>query len=784
MRIVLTRVALHDGSVTKRPPLRFATRALLLQIAVVGVVVAVTVSIFGWIGVTQLRRDAESNALAIARTLADDIDVIGEVERMHDAGAVPSRDVLAAGLAQAQAERVRARTGALFIVITNADGIRLSHPDPSRLGEVVSTSGERALSGVEEIAWQRGTLGESARAKVPIFSPGTTTPIGQVSVGFTPVSVFAALPELIAGLALAAGFALVIGVLAAWRMRRWLSRITLGLQPEELRALVQEQAAVLEGVGEGVLAVTAEGEVTVCNERAADMLGLGERDRKRAGDAADGSRSRDSAGSGSEGVDGLGGPGGPGAAEGGLGGTGSFDGPADREADARVRTADGRRRDPGLVGRSVDELRLPSALRRVLEGGSEASFAVGARIVYAEGHRVAREGRDLGTVVVLRDRTDIEALSEKLDAVQSMTNALRAQRHEFANRLHVLAGLMDAGRDAEARGVIADALAVDPRDARVESAELVHDEYLRALVTALSIEARERSVHLRLGPETLVLGRVVAPEDVATILGNLVGNAVRAAVAAAVPRWVEVELLDDGDALFATVSDSGDGIRDPDAVFEGRDAEGADAAASGPVVSPARGRPPEGGGSGAGTGASASGAAPVVGAGAGAGAGGAGGAAGPGGASAAMAVPAVGAAGVGAPVPASGASVGAGPVHGHGIGLPLCRGIARARGGDVWIVDAGSAAETAPDARVLASAVELGEGGVASAEAAAPASAPPDAREGAVARADAEEAGRARRGAVVCARLPGVMAPRATTGPGDPEPDGGGSGPHPRRTAS
>jgi two-component system, CitB family, sensor kinase len=72
-----------------------------------------------------------------------------------------------------------------------------------------------------------------------------------------------------------------------------------------------------------------------------------------------------------------------------------------------------------------------------------------------------------------------------------------------------------------------------------------------------------------------VRGQVTEPQDVTTVLGNLIDNAVNAAVAgSAGERWVELELLDepsdDGGTLHIVVADSGDGLpggTDPDAVF-------------------------------------------------------------------------------------------------------------------------------------------------------------------------------------------------------------------------
>jgi len=109
----------------------------------------------------------------------------------------------------------------------------------------------------------------------------------------------------------------------------------------------------------------------------------------------------------------------------------------------------------------------------------------------------------------------------------------------------------------------------------VDQAELLQDPYLQAFVGAKGVEADERGVALRIGPETLVRGQVTEPQDVTTVLGNLIDNAVNAAVAgSAGERWVELELLDepsdDGGTLHIVVADSGDGLpggTDPEAVF-------------------------------------------------------------------------------------------------------------------------------------------------------------------------------------------------------------------------
>jgi two-component system CitB family sensor kinase len=154
-----------------------------------------------------------------------------------------------------------------------------------------------------------------------------------------------------------------------------------------------------------------------------------------------------------------------------------------------------------------------------------------------------------------------------------MTTALRAQRHEFANRLHAVSGLLEIGRVDQAKRYLADVLEHGPLRYPVKHADRLTEPHLQAFLGAKGVEAAERGVLLQLGPETLVSGSVVEPGDVTTVLGNLVDNAVRAAVAGGTsPAWVEVEVLDDGRDLHLSVMDSGRGVDDEHAVFARRPA--------------------------------------------------------------------------------------------------------------------------------------------------------------------------------------------------------------------
>jgi two-component system CitB family sensor kinase len=212
---------------------------------------------------------------------------------------------------------------------------------------------------------------------------------------------------------------------------------------------------------------------------------------------------------------------------------------------------------------------VPEKLKQLTQPAARDAEAVeivaGGRVLVASARKAWHRQEDLGWVVMLRDRTELQQLTRQLDAVGTMSTALRAQRHEFANQLHTIAGFMSIGQHEAAKEYLARISATGPLKFPVEQAELLQDTYLQAFVGAKGVEASERGVALRIGPETLVRGHVADPQDVTTVLGNLIDNAVSAAVAgSSAERWVEVELLDDvaqtGGTLHIVVGDSGDGL--------------------------------------------------------------------------------------------------------------------------------------------------------------------------------------------------------------------------------
>ncbi|MDT5064182.1 MAG: two-component system, CitB family, sensor kinase, partial [Mycobacterium sp.] len=266
-----------------RPAVRLRTQVLLLQIVVVVLTMGITFGVFAYISGQRLSAEYGQRALAVARAVASEPAVRADVARYSGGPLTASpqlTDELAGGELQRIAVATQQRIGALFVVITDDDGIRLAHPNRERLGQLVSTDPSEALGGHEVVVQEMGTLGESVRAKVPVLQPDSTAVVGEVSVGISTAAVRDQLLSDLRKAGVLVGAALLLGIVGSLLLARRWRGLTLGLEPAELAELVREQAAVLHGIGEGVLAVDTSWKTTVVNDEACRLLCInGEPDR-------------------------------------------------------------------------------------------------------------------------------------------------------------------------------------------------------------------------------------------------------------------------------------------------------------------------------------------------------------------------------------------------------------------------------------------------------------------------------------------------------------------------
>lgn len=188
----------------------------------------------------------------------------------------------------------------------------------------------------------------------------------------------------------------------------------------------------------------------------------------------------------------------------------------------------------GVIGRSVADLGLPAPLTGALlssEPRVDEVHLTSTRVLVVNTSPVSG-GEQRGTVVTLRDVTELQSLMGELDSERGFTQALRSQAHEAANRLHTVVSLIELGRAEQA---------VDFATAELELAQALTDQVvaavgepvLAALLLGKTAQANERGVELVVSEDSRLddglLPETLPARDLVTILGNLIDNAVDAA---------------------------------------------------------------------------------------------------------------------------------------------------------------------------------------------------------------------------------------------------------------
>ncbi|NIY70038.1 two component system histidine kinase [Streptomyces malaysiensis] len=412
----------------------------------------------------------------------------------------------------------RVQSRVTSVTVADGRGRIVSSTNPTVLGDRLPLG-----EGVGEGRGWSGTLDwDGSRelvAQVPVL--GATGDdlgrhLGTVMIGEVSPTVWQRLSGASSYLPVYLGVASALGVVGSWLLARRVKRQTLGLEPREITGLAEHREAMLYGIAEGVVALDPQHRVTLVNDMGRRLLDLPE----------------------------------------------------------------------DCVGRDLAELGIEGRLLDVLAGVRKESPDPKDEVVVRHGRvlvmnrmTVVKDGRPLGSVTTLRDRTELARLEREIGSFRGTSELLRAQTHEFANQLHTISGLIQIGEQEE---VVRYIRALNQRRQSLDMSigRRVRDTAVAALLMAKASQAAERKVTLRLSDRT-ALDRLTPEDaaDVATVVGNLVDNAIDAATSEPGDSngnrhggggvhggrdgdepWVEVELRQDNASVEIVVRDSGPGV--------------------------------------------------------------------------------------------------------------------------------------------------------------------------------------------------------------------------------
>ena len=220
-----------------------------------------------------------------------------------------------------------------------------------------------------------------------------------------------------------------------------------------------------------------------------------------------------------------------------------------------------------VEGRPLAELGLPPGLVAAVEhrtAVADQTYVLGHQVLVLSTSPAYWHQDEVGAVVTVRDRTELQAVTGELDLVRGLTESLRSQNHESANRLHTIVSRVEMGRPEQAVEFATQELQVAQGLADVV-VSAVEEPVLAALLLGKTAQAAERGIDLDIEGE-LPAELPVAPRDLVALVGNLVDNAFDAVAETRTERVqrVRIGLAGDIRRLRIEVDDSGPGIAPQD----------------------------------------------------------------------------------------------------------------------------------------------------------------------------------------------------------------------------
>ncbi len=296
-------------------------------------------------------------------------------------------------------------------------------------------------------------------------------------------------------------FGLAAGIFGAIYLARKVKDILFGLEPEAIAAMLQERNIILDSVREGVITIDEKGIITLVNIEAETLL-----------------------------------------------------------KDANVLGTD------ELVGKHIKDAMKNVEFERVLHHGkiiTNAGVKIGDTLFIITSVPLKLDERIIGAVFTFRKKSVVEELANQLTGFKNYSTALRAQTHEFMNKMHVIMGLIDMEAYDELKEFTKE-VAYNRQSEVSYVVTRLRDITLAGFILGKISRSRELDIDFSLSEESEIHNDLEVPSvhDLVLIVGNIVENAFDALANHEGERIVSLSILDFDKEIVITVEDSGPGINE------------------------------------------------------------------------------------------------------------------------------------------------------------------------------------------------------------------------------
>ena len=292
---------------------------------------------------------------------------------------------------------------------------------------------------------------------------------------------------------------LLVGIAGAMYLARHIKRVLFGLEPEAIAALLQERNVLLNSVREGVLDINSKGIITLVNTEAKNLL-----------------------------------------------------------SQASIEDTD------KLVGRKAKEILNKINFDDIIKNGkvlSDAGAKIGNTVFVITAVPLMLDKSIIGAVITFRKKSVVEEMANQLTGFKNYATALRAQTHEFMNKMHVIMGLIDMKAYDELKQYTQE-IAFNRQSEVSYVVTRLKDITLSGFILGKISRSRELQIDFSLTDESDLHSDLEVPSvhDLVLIIGNIVENAFDVLKNFHGERIVNLSILDFDKEIVIVVEDSGPGM--------------------------------------------------------------------------------------------------------------------------------------------------------------------------------------------------------------------------------
>ncbi len=294
-------------------------------------------------------------------------------------------------------------------------------------------------------------------------------------------------------------FGLSVGIFGAIYLARRVKKILFGLEPEAIAAMLQERNIILDSVREGVITIDDKGIITLVNIEAENLL-----------------------------------------------------------SDAKIV-------DTGeLVGKNIKDVLQNVRFDSILKEGkiiTNAGVKLGDTLFIITSVPLMLNDKIIGAVFTFRKKSVVEELANQLTGFKNYSTALRAQTHEFMNKMHVIMGLIEMKAYDELKQFTKE-VALNRQSEVSYIVTRLKDITLAGFILGKISRSRELDIDFSLSDESELRNELEVPSvhDLVLIVGNIIENAFDALQNHKGERIVNLSILDFDKEIVIIVEDSGPGM--------------------------------------------------------------------------------------------------------------------------------------------------------------------------------------------------------------------------------